>query len=229
MAAPTPTEKTLVILLRHGETEWNLSGRWQGQSQNTPLSERGRAQAEIVARRLRAYPIRAIYSSDLLRAFETARIVGEALGLEPMAEEGLRESDIGQWTGLTWSEIAARFPEEVAAMIAGQDVRRGGGESYGELGARLAATLERVVAQHGGQTVLLVSHGAAIRSLVAHVLGASLAQMHRLEIGGNTALSLISAGNRGLRLVSYNDTAHLDGAGFAVAAAERLEAPARSE
>jgi broad specificity phosphatase PhoE len=219
----------MVILLRHGETEWNLSGRWQGQSHDTPLSDRGRAQAQIVSRRLRAYPIRAIYSSDLLRAFETAQIVGEVLGLEPTAEQGLRESDIGLWTGLTWSEIAARFPEEVVAMIAGQDVRRGGGESYGELGARLAATLERVVAQHAGQTVLLVSHGAAIRSLVAHVLGASLAQMHRLEIGGNTALSLISAGHRGLRLVSYNVTAHLDGAGFAVATAERLEATVRSE
>lgn len=219
----------MIILLRHGETEWNLSGRWQGQSQNTPLSDRGRTQAEIVSRRLRAYPIRAIYSSDLLRAFETAQIIGEALGLEPIAKQGLRESDIGQWTGLTWSEIAARFPEEVAAMIAGQDVRRGGGESYSELGARLATTLEWVVARHGGQTVLLVSHGAAIRSLVAHVLGASLAQMHRLEIGGNTALSLISAGNRGLRLVSYNDTAHLDGAGFAIATAERLESPGRSE
>lgn len=225
----TPSAKTMLILLRHGETEWNLSGRWQGQSQNTPLSDRGREQALIVSRRLRTYPIQAIYSSDLLRAFETAQIAGQSLGLEPIADQGLRESDIGRWTGLTWSEIAARFPEEVAAMLAGQDVRRGGGESYSELGARLAATVERIIARHAGHTVLLVSHGAAIRSLVAHVLEANLSQLHRMEIGGNTALSLISAGPRGLRLVSYNDTAHLDGAGFAVATAERIDSPARSE
>jgi probable phosphoglycerate mutase len=221
-------DRTTLILLRHGETAWNLTGRWQGQAADTPLTDLGRQQARIVAHRLRAYPVSAIYSSDLLRAFETAQIVGQALDLPPVAEPGLRESDIGAWTGLTWDEITARFPDEVAAMFAGQDVRRGGGESYGELQARVAAALDRIIASHAGQTVLLVGHGAALRTVIAHVLDADLAQMHRIAIGGNTALSVVQAHHGALRLISYNDTAHLDGAGFQVASAEGA-APVRSE
>jgi len=209
-----------LLLLRHGETEWNLSGRWQGQAADTPLTELGRAQAHIVASRLRNHPIRAIYSSDLLRAFETAQIIGQALGVAPIAEPALRESDIGAWTGLTWEQITVRFPDEVAAMYAGQDARRGGGENYGELQARLAAAAEQIAARHLDQTVLLVSHGAALRSLVAHALDASLAQMHRIAIGGNTALSVVQMRGGRLRLVSYNDTAHLDNGLFQEANAE---------
>lgn len=212
-------DKTTLILLRHGETAWNLTGRWQGQDANTALTERGRDQARLVARRLRAFPIQAIYSSDLSRAFETAEIVGTALGLQPAPEPGLRESDIGAWTGLTWAEISDRFPDEVAAMFAGEDVRRGGGETYAELHARLQATVEGIISRHPGQMVLVVSHGAALRSLVASALDASLAQLHRIAIGGNTALSIVQVDHGALRLVSYNDTAHLDG-GFQISNAE---------
>jgi probable phosphoglycerate mutase len=213
-------DPSTLLLLRHGETAWNLSGRWQGQAADTPLTDLGREQARIVAGRLRAYPIRSIYSSDLLRAFETAQIVGQRLIAPIIAVPALRESDIGAWTGLTWQEISERFPDEVAAMAAGQEVRRGGGESYGELQARLAAAAEGIAAQHPGQTVLLVSHGAALRSLVAHALDASLAQMHRIAIGGNTALSVVQMRHGHLRLVSYNDTAHLDDGLFQEANAE---------
>lgn len=213
-------DPTTLLLLRHGETEWNLSGRWQGQAADTRLTELGRQQARVVAHRLRSYPIHAIYSSDLLRAFETAQIVGQTVGLTPLAEPALRESDIGAWTGLTWAEIAARYPNEVAAMQAGQEVRRGGGESFGELQARLAAAAEQIAARHAGQTVLLVSHGAALRSLVAHALDASLAQMHRIAIGGNTAVSIVQLRAGRLVLVSYNDTAHLDNGLFQESNAE---------
>ncbi|MEZ4768010.1 MAG: histidine phosphatase family protein [Caldilineales bacterium] len=217
----SPDNTTTLVLLRHGETEWNLSGRWQGQAADTALSARGHEQARIVARRLRTYAFGAIYSSDLKRAWDTACIVGDVLGLQPLAEPGLRESDIGAWTGLTWDEIAVRYPDEIAAMIAGDDVRRGGGESMQELNGRLANTAARIAAAHSGQTVLLVSHGAALRSLVAHALQASLPQMQRIAIGGNTALSVLQVRDGQMRLVSYNDTAHLDGgAGFRVANAE---------
>ncbi len=221
MVSHTSHPPTTLLLLRHGETEWNLSGRWQGQAADTPLTEMGRQQARIVAGRLRGYPIRAIYSSDLLRAFETAQIIGDLLGLAPViAEPALRESDIGAWTGLTWAEISERYPAEVAAMVAGQEVRRGGGESYGELQARLAAAAEAIAARHPGETVLLVSHGAALRSLVAHVLDASLPQLHRIAIGGNAALSVVQMRHGRLRLVSYNDTAHLDNGPFSESNAE---------
>lgn len=211
---------TTLILLRHGETEWNLNGRWQGQAADTALTDLGRAQARLAACRLQRYPIDVIYSSDLSRAFETAQIVGAAVGLTPVAEPGLRESNVGAWTGLTWTEIEARFPDETAAMIAGEDVRRGGGESFGELQVRLAATVEALASRHPGQTLLLVSHGAALRSVVAHALGASLPQMHRIAIGGNTSLSILQYEVGRFRLISYNDTAHLNPSDFSVANAE---------
>ena len=212
---------TTLILLRHGETEWNLTGRWQGQAADTSLTKGGREQARMVARRLRAYPVQAIYSSDLKRAWDTACIVGDQLGMQPVADPALRESDIGAWTGLTWDEIAERFPDDLAAMFAGEDVRRGGGETMAELTDRLAATAYRLAANHPGDTVLLVSHGAALRSLVAHALHASLPQMQRIAIGGNTALSVLRVRDGQMWLVSYNDTAHLDGgAAFRVANAE---------
>jgi broad specificity phosphatase PhoE len=104
-------------------------------------------------------------------------------------------------------------------MFAGQDVRRGGGETHAELHARLQATIDAMISRHPGQTILVVSHGAALRSLVAHALDASLAQLHRIAIGGNTAISIVQLDHGSLRLVSYNDTAHLDG-GFQVSNAE---------
>ncbi|HNS01558.1 MAG TPA: histidine phosphatase family protein [Anaerolineae bacterium] len=211
---------TTLLLLRHGETEWNLSGRWQGQAADTELTDLGRQQARLAANRLRSYPINVIYSSDLLRASETAQIIGQALGLTPIPESALRELDIGAWTGLTWAEIRERYPEQAAAMSAGQDVPRGGGESLGELQDRLAAAAQNIVSRHPGDTVLVVSHGAALRSLVAHVLGASLDQMHRIAILGNTALSVVQMRDGHLRLVSYNDTAHLDNGLFQAANAE---------
>lgn len=223
------TPPATLLLLRHGETEWNLSGRWQGQAANTPLTDTGRAQAYSVARRLQGWPIRAIYSSDLQRAFETAQIVGAALNIPPVPVAGLRESDVGQWTGLTWTEIKTRFPDQVQAMLAGEDVCRGGGESYAALQARLAAAVEPIAAQHAGDTVLLVSHGAALRSLIAHVLDASLSQMHHIAIGGNTALSVVQWEPGHWRLISYNDTAHLDAGNSQVANAEGAPAMPRRE
>jgi len=214
------SDATTLILLRHGETEWNLQGRWQGQAADTSLTEAGCEQARIVARRLQTFPIEAIYSSDLRRAFETARITGQALGLEPQPDLGLRESDIGRWTGQSWEDIRRRWPEQVAAMLAGEDVRRGGGESFSEMRVRIAAATRRILARHPGQTVLLVSHGAVLRSLIAHVLDASIPQMHRIAIGGNTAISIVQQTHGRLRLVSYNDTAHLNGSAFQVARAE---------
>ena len=140
-------------------------------------------------------------------------------GFETLPEHSLRESDIGAWTGLTWEDITLTFPDQVAAMFAGQDIRRGGGETYAELHKRLQGAVDAIIARHPGQTVLVVTHGAALRSLVASVLDASLTQLHRIAIGGNTALSIGQVDHGALRLVSYNDTAHLDG-GFQVSNAE---------
>src|ERR687891_2945889 len=100
---------TRIILARHGETDWNLERRWQGHS-DRPLNETGRAQAEALAEQLAGEPIAAIYSSDLMRAHETARIVASRLGRDVVAVPGLRERRFGSWEGLLDAEVEARFP-----------------------------------------------------------------------------------------------------------------------
>ncbi len=98
-----------LILARHGETDWNRDGIWQGHG-DPPLNELGRRQAAELARRLADVQIDALYSSDLRRAYETATIVGRAKGLEITADPDLREMDVGSWSGFTSEEIATRFP-----------------------------------------------------------------------------------------------------------------------
>ena len=106
-------ESTRILLVRHGETDWNASGRIQGHS-DTPLNAAGRQQAQRAAQRLAPEPVRALYSSDLARAFETATIIGEPLGLTVVTSPRLRERQYGAWEGLTSAEIQARYPEQFA-------------------------------------------------------------------------------------------------------------------
>ena len=100
---------TTLLLARHGETEWNREGRWQGWA-DPPLNETGREQARALREQLRETPFDAVYSSDLRRAHETAEIVAAPHGVPVIADEGLREIDVGSWSGLTRAEQEARFP-----------------------------------------------------------------------------------------------------------------------
>ncbi|MBI3763708.1 MAG: histidine phosphatase family protein, partial [Chloroflexi bacterium] len=105
---------TRLWLIRHGETDWNVEGRWQGQT-DPPLNESGRAQAEALAAQLAGIRIEAIYSSDLQRAHTTARIIARGLGLPVRLDARWREIDQGEWEGLLVTEVAARYPDELAA------------------------------------------------------------------------------------------------------------------
>lgn len=205
----THQKPTVLILLRHGQSAWNHEGRWQGQA-DAPLSDLGRAQAHCVGQRLASLRIDHIYTSDLQRSAETARIVGHYLHLTPHLQPSLRETDLGQWTGLTTAEIQQRYPDEWRAMLARQEVRRGGGESYGQVIARTAAFARAVVSDHPGQRVLLASHGAAIRALIVGVLGLDLVAMHSLGIPRNTALTWVRYEHGAFFLDRYNDAAHLE-------------------
>lgn len=110
-------ESTRILLVRHGETDWNAAGRIQGHS-DTPLNAAGRLQARRAAQRLAREPIRALYSSDLARAFETATIIGVPLGLTVVVSPQLRERRYGEWEGLTSAEIQAHYPEQFASWRA---------------------------------------------------------------------------------------------------------------
>lgn len=150
-----------ILLVRHGETDWNLEGRVQGHT-DQPLNARGLEQARALAASLMAEPLTAVYASDLARARETGAIVARAHGLELTVDPDLREKDFGSWEGLTDVEIAERYPDAVRGSW-------GDGETSEAVAARAVAALARICATHAIGTVLVVSHGGALREMLRHL------------------------------------------------------------
>ncbi|GAB4196072.1 MAG: histidine phosphatase family protein [Roseiflexaceae bacterium] len=204
-----------LLLIRHGETDWNATLRYQGQG-GVPLNAQGRAQARRVGERLARYGAVALYTSDIVRASETAAIVGELSGLAPQPMPDLREIDVGQWEGLTPEELYRRFPDHMREYERdpARTVRLGG-ESYAQLQVRALRALNSIHAAHpGDQTVLAVSHGGTIRALLCHVIGLDLSYFGRLWLD-NGSLTELRHGSNGWRLVRLNDAAHMEGMEFA--------------
>lgn len=202
---------TKLLLIRHGETEDNRAQIFQGQV-GRGLNARGRDQAARLAARLTGAGIRltAVYCSDLERAAETADILASALGLQAIHDAGLREVNLGAWQGLSRAEVQARFSEEWAAWRSGVDVRRGGGETYAELGERVARAIDGISERHAGEAVALVSHGAAIKTFVGRVLGIGTSGLNTFRVPTNTGVCLVERDGAGAyRLVVWNDAAHL--------------------
>ncbi len=156
---------TTIVLVRHGETDWNRDNRFQGHA-DPPLNDTGRAQASALAANLAGMALAAAYTSPLRRARETAEVLGDALGLTPVDESSLMEIDVGSWSGLTRTEIAERFPAGFARWLEG---RHGwdDGETNDDLGARVVAGLLEIGAKHPDAAVLAVTHGGPIRSALA--------------------------------------------------------------
>lgn len=202
-----------VLFVRHGETVWNQENRWQGQA-DVPLSEVGREQAWRLARRLRAEgrSVRVIYASDLQRALQTAEILRDALGVPLVPEVGWREMDIGAWSGLTTAEVIARYAAEWERLRAGEDLPRGGGETFAQFQGRLLRCVERLIERHAGEQVVVVTHGGAVRALLLHCRGLDVSQFRQIDKIGNTGLSEVTFSVTGKAVIhSVNDTTHLDG------------------
>ena len=153
---------TRILLARHGETDWNRIGRWQGHA-DLPLNDAGRGQAVELAERLAGDGIAAIYTSDLMRASQTARVVADRLGLAVIEDARLREIDVGSWSGFTRAEVERRFPEGYARWLDGEIGHDG--ETREELTERVVGAVERIAAAHPDDTILVVTHGGAIRAL----------------------------------------------------------------
>jgi probable phosphoglycerate mutase len=157
--------RRILFLARHGETDWNAEGRWQGQT-DVPLNANGSAQARALAERMRREGIAAIASSDLSRARATAEIVAEALGITGIhTDPDLREQHYGCFEGLTRTDSADRFPEEWARYVADWHATPPDGEPYQALVARVRAATRRI-AEVFASPALLVMHGGAIRALL---------------------------------------------------------------
>ncbi len=168
---------TTILLARHGETDWNRDERFQGHA-DPPLNERGREQAHALAATLAGEEIDGVLSSPLRRAWETAEIVGASLGLPVAANEGLREVDVGEWQGLTRTEIEERYPDAYARWLEyGPGWERG--ETYEQMSERVLAALREIASENRGARLLVVTHGGPVRAVLANAEGVSHAESRR--------------------------------------------------
>jgi glucosyl-3-phosphoglycerate phosphatase len=193
-----------VLVWRHGQTAWNSQRRFQGQL-DIELDDLGRAQAARAAALLAGFAPSAIVSSDLVRARETAQALADVTGLPIATDPRLREIDVGVWQGLTFDEVSERFPVEAAMWRDGGDGRRGGGESLVEVGARAVAAVDDALLKlANGQTVVVVTHGAAGRAIVASMIGLPTPFWRSLGSLANCCWSLMGESASGWRLFDHN-------------------------
>ncbi|QQS42731.1 MAG: histidine phosphatase family protein [Acidobacteriota bacterium] len=203
---------TRLYLIRHGQSDGNAEGRFGGHSP-TPLSDLGRKQAELTARALHQENIDHIYSSDLLRAVQTAEPLSELLGVEINKTSAFRERNVGVLEGLTFEESKQKYPKDYYALI-NRNINHviTGGESYRHLLRRGTQAMSEILRTHRGQKIAIFSHTGAICYLTLHMIGAinrgtvqtpwlvtSNCGINRFEIRGR----------RNTRLLTVNDTRHL--------------------
>ncbi len=199
-----------MVLVRHGESRWNAQGRLQGQG-GEGLSNLGHRQAAATAAYLcNRYPdVAAAFGSDLSRAVATAAPWTAASGIAVVPDQRWREIDVGTWSGLTWAEVAQYDPVTLAAWRSGNDVRRGGGETFQELRNRTWGVLQEL--RSIGRTVLVFTHGGSIRLGVAAALGVPVMGEHTLGQVANCGVTELLLDATSCRLSAYNVRDHLGG------------------
>ena len=204
-----PGRSTRVVVVRHGETAWNVDTRIQGQL-DIALNDVGRWQAVRVAAALEDEGLDAIYSSDLARAQQTAQSVADATGVRLQLDAGLRERGFGAFEGRTYAEIAAAWPEQ-SERWRHRDIEFApeGGESLRTFYARCVGTAERLAAGHPGQTVLLVAHGGVLDCLYRAAARIELQGPRSWQLG-NARINRLLYTDAGFTLVGWNDGSHLD-------------------
>jgi probable phosphoglycerate mutase len=208
------TNVTNVLLIRHGQSEGNAERRFGGHTA-TPLSPRGRRQAQATARALKDEELTAIYSSDLARAVETAEALAKVTGLPINATSAFRERSVGVMEGLTFEDAAQKHPEQYAALLR-RDFEHvlTGGESYRQLLDRAWQKLDEIIARHKGGKIAVFSHTGTICILALHLMGALDApELKPVWISNaNCAITRFELRDDGfVRVLSINDTRHLSG------------------
>lgn len=196
------------MLWRHGETDWNATGRYQGQA-DVQLNERGLQQARAAAPVIAALQPARIVSSDLGRARRTAAELAGLTGITVELDPRLQEINVGDWVGLTNEQVFAAHPDFAEALLGGRDARRSpSGQTGAEAGARVAeALLDIAESTPDGQTVVCVGHGFAMRVATVFLLGLDYA--HNLTLGGlwNASWTMLQPAGETWRLLSYNNVA----------------------
>lgn len=210
MSSPT----THVILIRHGQSQGNAEGRFGGHT-DTPLSPRGRKQADATARALASEKFDAIYSSDLPRAIETATPLVKLTGAPLITTDAFRERSVGVMEGLTFEEAAELHPEQYQALLHRNfEHVLEGGESYRQTLDRAAGKLDEVIEKHRGSRIVVFTHTGAICILILHLMGALDApDLKPVWIAtSNCGIARFDLRSDGfVRVVAINDTRHLVG------------------
>ena len=201
--------KTTVILIRHGETEWNVLHRFQGLS-DIPLNDTGRQQAGFAKNGLKNITLDAIYASPLQRAVETAEIIRGDRNIPVYPTDGLQEMGVGEWEGLLVSEIDEKYPGWYDVWrTAPTKVRLKGGEPFTETQKRAWKTFWEIVKKHEGKTVLIVSHMMCISSILLTIAGIPLDEIWQHPIG-NGALNIVEVdGNRKAVITDWSRDDHI--------------------
>ncbi len=195
-----------LLLVRHGLTAWNSSGRFQGRS-DIPLSPEGLAQARAVAAALSDVPIDAAFTSDLARAASTATTILSGRFVPLVFDARLREFDFGAWEGMTWVEITAAYPGESGAQLtSARDYQPRDGENFSDVRRRVRSWLDEL-APNDRSRILVVAHAGTLHALVAELLGE---HFHTLALRfSHASISRIEYSSRGGQILTLDETAHL--------------------
>jgi len=203
------SEATRILAIRHGQTAWNADGRIQGHT-DIGLDDTGQWQAERLAEALQGEALHALYSSDLLRARQTAQLLQRFSTESLRLDTGLRERSFGRMEGLSFAEIEECWPQEAARWRQRDaDFAPGGGETLKAFYARCVATAARLAAAHAGQTIVLVAHGGVLDMLYRAAAGLDLAAPRRWELG-NASVNRLLYSPEGFSIVAWNERMHLE-------------------
>jgi len=200
---------TKVILVRHGQTLWNVEMKYQGHC-DVVLTEKGVEQAMLAAKRLAGEDVCAVYASDLSRAFKTAECIAKEHNLPVTAIPELREISFGEWEGLTFKGINSQWAETMSKLFTHPDeIVIPGGETFREVKERATSALAKLVAAHPNQTIVVVSHGGTIRTLLCAVLNIHLNHLWNIK-QDNTAINMLEYYDEQVMVSLVNDVHHLD-------------------
>jgi probable phosphoglycerate mutase len=197
---------TTILFIRHGENEWTKSHKLAGRTPGVRLNEHGRKQAKALGKHLAKVKLEAIYASPLERTMETAKAVAKHHDLKVQERSGLLEVDYGHWTGQEIAKLAKKKSwHTIQFYPSGADFP--GGETMYQMQTRFVQEVNRLVADHVGQTIALVGHADLIKSAVAHYLGVHFDLFQRIVIS-TSSITTIAFTPVGPRVISVNDTNH---------------------
>jgi broad specificity phosphatase PhoE len=198
---------TKMVVIRHGETLWNLDGRYQGHA-DSPLTKKGIAQAEAVGKRMKQYPFDVLYSSDLTRAYRTAQCIATNTQQEIVIDTRLRERNLGIFQGMCREEFVQQHPEIYAQYQANLlDYVIPQGESIRQCYQRSMECFETIAQHHAGATIVLVTHGGILANLLKCALNIPLQAPRNFHVW-NASLNVFSYDQHGWTLESWGDRCH---------------------